>query len=72
MAITREPYCLLNTKEAARFLGLSPAMLERLRWLGSGPAYLRPTGERAIRYRFKDLVDWTEAHRVVPGTEAGR
>lgn len=66
-----EPFCLLPTKSAAQILGLSPAMLERLRWLGDGPPYVRPTGSRAVRYRFKDLMDWIERHRVAPGGEGG-
>lgn len=57
---------LLHTKDAARVLGVSPAMLERLRWLGDGPPFIRPTGGRLIRYRFSDLLAWIERHRVTP------
>jgi hypothetical protein len=70
MHIQREPFCLLNTKEAARLLGLSPSMLERLRWLRSGPPFVYPTGGRAVRYRYRDLMDWIEAHRVTPAESA--
>jgi hypothetical protein len=62
-----EPFCLLTTKDAARILGLSPAMLERLRWMREGPPFVRPTGTgRAVRYRWRDLVDWIERNRVDP------
>jgi predicted DNA-binding transcriptional regulator AlpA len=62
-----EPFRLLTTKEAARVLGLSSAMLERLRWMRDGPPFVRPTGTgRAVRYRWRDLVDWIERNRVDP------
>jgi hypothetical protein len=61
----RESFELLTTKEAAQVLGLSPAMLERLRWMGEGPPFIRPTGYgRAVRYLWQDLVDWIERNRV--------
>ncbi len=55
----------LTTKEAADYLDLSPAFLERDRWAGkrngSGPLipYVR-VGNKAIRYRRSDL----EAHII--------
>ena len=61
-----EPFCLLHTKDAAKLLGLSPAMLERMRWQDAGPPYIRPTGGRAVRYRFSDLIAWVETHRTDP------
>lgn len=66
MSTPAEPFCLLHTKDAAKLLGLSPAMLERLRWMGEGPPYVHPTGGRAVRYRYRDLTDWIERHRVDP------
>ena len=57
---------LLTTKDAARLLGLSPAMLERWRWMNAGPPFVRPTGGRAVRYRWRDLIDWIERNRVDP------
>ena len=58
---------LLTTKDAARVLGLRPSMLERLRWMGEGPPFVRPTGYgRAIRYSWQDLLDWIERNRVDP------
>jgi len=61
---------LLHTDEAARYLDVSPAMLERLRWLGDGPPYIHPTGGRIVRYRLSDLQTWLETHRVTPSREA--
>jgi hypothetical protein len=67
MNTPREPFCLLTTKDAARILGLGPSMLERLRWMGEGPPWVRPTGYgRAVRYRWQDLLDWIERNRVNP------
>lgn len=41
---------LLNTKEAAKYLGLSPYTLERWRYLVKGPRFIR-VGGKAVRYR---------------------
>ena len=60
---------LLHTKEAALYLGVSSAILERLRGLGEGPPYIHPTGGRIVRYRLSDLQDWLERHRVTPARE---
>jgi excisionase family DNA binding protein len=72
MSTQREPFCLLTTKEAARIFGLSPSMLERLRWMGEGPPFVRPTGGRAVRYRYRDLMEWIERHRFDPDAAAVR
>lgn len=45
---------LLTTKEAAKYLGLSKAFLERDRWAGASIPFLR-VGARAVRYRVSDL-----------------
>ena len=57
---------LLHTSEAAAILGLKPSMLERLRWLGEGPPFVRPTNSRAVRYRHEDILAWIDKHRVDP------
>lgn len=72
MSTHRDPSCLLPTRDAARLLGLSPAMLERLRWLGDGPPFVRPTGGRAVRYRREDLTSWVERNRVDPADRKSR
>jgi excisionase family DNA binding protein len=45
---------LLNTAEAARFLGVSKAFLERDRWAGARIPFVR-VGERAVRYQLSEL-----------------
>ena len=45
---------LLTTKEAAGFLGMSRAFLERDRWAGAKIPFVK-IGERAVRYRQADL-----------------
>ena len=48
---------LLKTKEAARFLGVSCAFLERDRWAGARIPFVK-IGARAVRYELSVL----EAH----------
>ncbi len=45
---------LLTTKQAADYLGLSAAFLERDRWAGAKVPFVR-LGSRSIRYRQQDL-----------------
>ena len=45
---------LLTTKEAARFLGVSEAFLERDRWAGASIPFIR-VGSRAVRYEISAL-----------------
>lgn len=45
---------LLTTKEAARYLGVSKAFLERDRWAGARIPFIK-VGSRAVRYRQSDL-----------------
>ena len=61
---------LLDTLQAAAFLGLRPGTLETWRWDGSrGPAFIR-LSRRAVRYRQSDLNSWLDA-QTVNGGEAG-
>jgi hypothetical protein len=66
MSTQREPVRLLTTRDAAELLGVGPSILERLRWMGEGPPYVRPTGGRIVRYRYTDLVEWIGRNRVDP------
>jgi predicted DNA-binding transcriptional regulator AlpA len=50
---------VLNQKEAAKLLGVSPRTLERHRLTGTGPRFAR-VGGRLIRYRPSDLADYVE------------
>lgn len=52
---------LLTTTEAARFLGVSKAFLERDRWAGARIRFIR-VGLRAVRYRPEDLRAYIEQH----------
>ena len=45
---------LLTTKQAANFLSVSSAFLERDRWAGAKVPFVR-VGSRSIRYRKEDL-----------------
>lgn len=45
---------LLNTHQAAQYLGVSKAFLERDRWAGARIPFIK-VGSRAVRYRKDDL-----------------
>lgn len=45
---------LLNTAEAADYLSVSMAFLERDRWAGARIPFIK-VGSRAVRYRLTDL-----------------
>jgi predicted DNA-binding transcriptional regulator AlpA len=45
---------LLNTRQAAAYIGMSKAFLERDRWAGARIPFVR-VGSRAVRYRREDL-----------------
>ena len=53
---------ILNTIEAARYLGLSKPTLERFRTLGGGPKYAKLGS--SVRYRKADLDAWLESRLV--------
>lgn len=50
---------LFNTKEAAEYLGVSKAFLERDRWAGARIPFIK-VGSRTVRYRLSDLNDYIE------------
>jgi predicted DNA-binding transcriptional regulator AlpA len=51
---------LLCEKQAAPILGLSVAWLQRKRWEGGGPPYIKYG--RAVRYKKSELLAFIEAH----------
>ena len=51
---------LLNTTQAANFLGVSKAFLERDRWAGARIPFIK-VGARAVRYRASDLNEYLDA-----------
>ncbi len=54
----KDPRALLNTREAAGLLDLSPSTLSVWRWKGEGPPVERVDGKP--RYRYPALVRWIE------------
>lgn len=50
---------LLTTSEAADYLGVSKAFLERDRWAGARVPFIK-VGSRAVRYRLSDLENYIE------------
>ena len=50
---------LLNEKQAAPIVGMSVAWLQRKRWEGDGPPFVK--FDRAVRYRECDLNAWIES-----------
>lgn len=51
---------LATDKDFARYAGISIGQVAQLRYLGTGPRFIRVTG-RQIRYRWEDIEDWLEA-----------
>lgn len=45
---------LLDTRQAAAYIGMSKAFLDRDRWAGARIPFVR-VGRRAVRYRLEDL-----------------
>ena len=54
---------LMTTAEAAEYLGVSMAFLERDRWAGATIPFVR-IGKRAVRYRTATLDDFLEKRTV--------
>lgn len=50
---------LLNTTQAASYLGVSKAFLERDRWAGARIPFVK-IGSRAVRYKESDLAHYIE------------
>jgi predicted DNA-binding transcriptional regulator AlpA len=57
---------LLSTPQAAKFLNVSIAFLERDRWAGARVPFIK-VGSRAVRYRMEDLEAYinSQLHRSV-------
>lgn len=50
---------LLTENEAASFLGFTIRALQGWRVKGGGPKFVK-IGKKAVRYRRRDLIAWTE------------
>ena len=57
---------ILTTKQAAEYLNLAPATLEKWRCTGGGPRFIRYSA-RCIRYTKNDLDGW-QAQRFAAST----
>ena len=53
---------LLSTPQAAKFLNVSIAFLERDRWAGARVPFIK-IGSRAVRYRLDDLEAYINNQR---------
>ena len=62
---------LLTTKEAARFLNVSTAFLERDRWAGARIPFIK-VGSRAIRYQQSALEAYIESRTLRPAATQSR
>jgi hypothetical protein len=60
---------LLSEREAARRLGLRIATLQRWRWAGKGPRFLKIEG--SVRYDPNDLGSFLEASRRRSTSDTG-
>jgi predicted DNA-binding transcriptional regulator AlpA len=52
---------LLDTDQAAKYTTLTRKTLERLRWAGGGPSFLKLSG--LVRYTTEDLDQWINSRR---------
>jgi len=58
----------LDQAQTADFLKLSERTLERMRWKGDGPKFVK-LGRRTV-YRQSDLIEWANARVFSSTTEA--
>lgn len=52
---------LLTPIEVGEVLAMTSGALAQLRYLGTGPRYVKLSG-RSVRYREQDITDWIEAN----------
>ena len=62
---------LLSTKEAAKFLGMSEAFLERDRWAGARIPFIK-VGARAVRYEVETLEAFIRSRIRASTSDHGR
>jgi len=63
------PAEFLDVRDAARFLALAPATLNRWRCVGAGPRWRRFGG--SVRYAVADLAAWAEAQARTSTSDTG-
>ncbi len=61
---------LLNTEQAADYLGVSKAFLERDRWAGARIPFVQ-VGSKAVRYRLAELEAYVESRLRVNTCDKG-
>lgn len=69
MVMDQDDQGLLTPAEASLKVRLSVGALAQLRYLGTGPNYVK-LGAKTVRYRRRDLDDWINA-RVRSGSGVG-
>lgn len=57
-------HCVLRTREAADFCGVSVSHWRRLYWRGCLPAPIL-LGERRLGWRVGDLIEWLQVRQLV-------
>lgn len=58
---------MLNTVEAANYLGVSPRTVEDWRARLVGPDYFKPEGTSMVLYRVADIKTWIANSRIPGG-----
>ena len=55
---------LLNSREAAAYLGVTSDTLDNWRCQGRGPAFIKtsPTRRGKVMYRVSDITEWQKAN----------
>lgn len=56
---------IVDTVQAAKFIGLAKPTLDKMRLVGNGPPYVKMG--KSVRYRIEDLESWV-ASRIVTST----
>ncbi len=54
-----DPELHIDENKASKLLGISPRTLQGYRSKGGGPEF-RKIGARTVRYKIKDLINWTQ------------
>jgi hypothetical protein len=62
---------LLNTKEAAKYLGVSEAFLERDRWAGATIPFVR-VGARGVKYEPSTLRAYVKSRIRLSTSDTGK
>ena len=73
MTLDKHTDPLLREREVADLLGVSDYLLQKWRWKGIGPRWIRvggPTG-RAVRYRRRDIDEYLRENTVETSESRG-